>query len=306
MKEQILKLIFDYSNKYRMIDRKYIDSVIDIVVNSMNLNNYVGKIDFKNGNEPKKIENKKKTISIRLANEENLADLTYNFLNHNITIYMDKIPKIYEELNKIEIDTNEKQYFKTFFYTQRILHELFHANQAKFIKEKDNMESKIIDKFIPKVNITKNQSIDEKTEEITRQIFRMALYMKNYKYDAHERMAEIDSHKLLLSIISLSFIKLPNTKQFFSDNLLKGLIVAYEDTFSPTIKFISEMDELYNINTLKEFDWYDNDEKICLEKAIELYSFNQRIRYGLPIEEEKKRKLLKRLKSSKYGYKIRK
>lgn len=300
MEEQVLKLIFDYSNNHRMIDREYIDKFISIIVNSMELNDYVRNTNFLRKGEKEKTAKGK--LSIQLANASDFADLDYNSINHDITVYIDKIPKIYEQISKINLDSNEMMYLKTILYTQRLLHELIHADQEKRRKQKDNLESKILDCCLPKSSTSNHASKDEIIKELAQFIFRIAVYIKNYKYAPHDRMAEIDSCKILLSILSSSSIELPNTKQFLKDNLLRNLIEAYEDTFSPTIQFISEMDEVYEKNTLTEFNWYDEDEKICLKKSIELYSFEQRIRCGLPIEEEKKEKLLKKLHSSKYGY----
>lgn len=299
MEENILRLIVDYSRKGRIIDKRYIDTVIDIVVNSLSLNGYVRNTYFKK--EGKKEKPSKGKISIQLANESDFADLAYNFINHDITVYIDKIPKIYQQVDEINFDANELAYFKTTFYTQRILHELDHAYQEKMVQEEDSLESKILNLSIPKVTITNESSVDKKREMLAKSIMRMVIYMQNYEYCPHERMAEINSQQRLISILSSSTIKLPNTIQYLNDNILNSLIDAYSTTFSPTIKFVSEIDKLYKKNPLAEFDWYDKEEEICLKKSIELYPFEQRIRWGLPIEEENKTKLLQKLKSSKYG-----
>ncbi len=98
MEEEILKLIYDYSKKNRMIDLAYINQLIEIVANSMELNPYIGNTVFLKTGEKRKVEKNK--LSISLANEEEFADLTYNFINHDITVYIDKIPKIYQAIDR--------------------------------------------------------------------------------------------------------------------------------------------------------------------------------------------------------------
>ncbi len=298
MEEEILELVYDYSRKNRMIDRSYIDQLIEIVANSMELNPYIGNTVFLKTGEKRKVEKNK--LSISLANEEEFADLTYNFINHDITVYIDKIPKIYQAIDRINLNSDEMPYFKTILYTQRILHELCHANQEKTLQEKkDSFEAKILEPCTPRKKDTSKKTKDEKLEELLRIIARTVFYVKNYKYDPRERTADMDSYQMLLKTIAS--LSLPSTKQYLGDRKLQSTIEAYQDTFSPTIQFIEAVDSIEDNKILSSFDWYDEVEQEALKKAKEKYSFEQRLRYGLPIEEEKKQKLLYKLKTSKYG-----
>ncbi len=300
MEEEILKLIYDYSKKNRMIDLAYINQLIEIVANSMELNPYIGNTVFLKTGEKRKVEKNK--LSISLANEEEFADLTYNFINHDITVYIDKIPKIYQAIDRINLNSDEMPYFKTILYTQRILHELCHANQEKTLQEKkDSFEAKILEPCTPRKKDTSKKTKDEKLEELLQIIARTIIYIKNYKYDPRERTADMDSYQMMLKILAAFPIILSSTRQYLGNKKLQSTIEAYQNTFSPTIQFIRAIDSIEDNNILSSFDWYDELEQEALKKAKEKYSFEQRLRYGLPIEEEKKQKLLHKLKTSKYG-----
>lgn len=304
MEDQILKLIYDYSKNNRIIDKKYIDNVINIMVNFLDVNNYVSKLNFKNSEE-----NENNKLNIKINNKSDFKLLGYNFISQEINCYKDKISEMYQYFNNLNLDTDKNLYSKTTLCTQSILHELYHVDQKRKIKEENDTESKILDlavglsdkEFLLEMNNNELNNDNEKAKKLSLLMIRMMLYMENYKYDPHERMAEIDSYKLIKKIISS--INLPDTNEYIEDKLLKNLIGAYQGdgAFSPTIKFISEMDKLYKRDSLTTFDWYDIDKEICLNKSISQYSFEQRIRYGLPIEENPKLKLLKKLSASKYG-----
>lgn len=303
MEEKILKLIYDYSKKERMIDRDYIDKVIDIIVNSLTLHRYLKGVDFFT-NEKLQEKNKQKNC-IQLANQSDLADLIYDWQDYKIIVYVDNILKIYQYLNrknKADFGKEELSYFKTTIYTQRILHELEHADQARTKEEKNNFASNIL-----RVSIVDNMEIDNSSskraiENIARFMVYFINYVEDYKYAPHERMAQIKSFQKMLSILLQGTIDLPNIVHYLKDMVLENSIIAYKDTFSPTIKYIQGVDEIFERDSLSEFNWYSNNEEECLNKSIKKYSFEERLQWGLPIESEKRLELLQELKLTKYGH----
>lgn len=187
------KLICNYSKNNLIIDSKYIDKCIDIVANDMELNNYIKKVTFLKNRE--KVKPKKNTISISVADKD-FANLTYNFITHEIVVYIDKVPKIYEYIGKFDFGVYENVYSKTVIYTQKILHELFHADQNKtIIKEKDNLEARLFASCINKTDTNNLKTLDEKLDVIFRMIERTRLYIEYYKYNPLERAAVIDSYQ---------------------------------------------------------------------------------------------------------------
>ena len=289
MKEKIFKLIYDYLKSNRMIDQEYIDKVIEIVVNDESLHDYVKETKYITDKEMNKHNGKGWTVQI--ADASKLMDLAYNHETHTIKVYTDNIPKIYDICyNKMDFDNPKSAFFS--IYTQRILHEIEHGNQERIINEEDNLEAKILCACRPRVNISNEYSANKKVEEVAKILFRTALYYANYEYSPMERMAEISSYKKMKSIISLDKIDLSNTTQYFNEMILKKLIEAYDDSYlSPTIRYIKILWQYDKENPLAKFDWYSEDEEECLRKSVELYSFEKRINWGLPVEKEKKVRL---------------
>lgn len=48
MELEIVKLIYDYSANGKLVDSKFIDKIIEIVVSKKSLNNYVRNVRFTN------------------------------------------------------------------------------------------------------------------------------------------------------------------------------------------------------------------------------------------------------------------
>lgn len=239
-----------------------------------------------------------KIVSVDSEKNEHVltGDLSYNFISKQITVYTDEIKDIYQNL--IFVD-EELSFFKTIYYTQLILHELEHAKQEKIISEENGMESRIISLSIPNSSMINSELAPaEIAKDFLNSLKRMYVYTKNYIYVPHERMAEINSYQKIINIISLCELDLPNTKKYLDDALLRNFILGYDDTFSPTVKYFKELDN-YRKNGLNDLDWYSENEDECLKKSIELYPFNQRIKWGLPIEKEKKLEMINKYKSIK-------
>lgn len=78
--------------------------------------------------------------------------------------------------------------------------------------------------------------------------------------------------------------------------LLQGF--DYEDgkVISPTAFYLKKMGEE---QALKKFDWYDEDYYKALEKSKTNYSLEDRLKYGLMIDESEIYECLKTLKLSK-------
>lgn len=290
MEEKIFKLIYDYFKANRMIDQKFIDKVIEIVVNAESLHKYVKETKYITDEELN--EHSKKGWTIQIADASTIMDLSYDHENHMITVYTDNIPKIYDVcLNQMNF--NNPKLACPSIYTQRILHEIEHGKQERTITEKDNLEAKILYAARPRVNNLNGYSAYQKAEEIVKTMIRTFLYYTNHRYSPMERMAEIDSYKRMKHILSLSKTDISDIIQYTNEMVLKNLIAAYDDKcLSPTIRFLKELCQYDNENPLNDFEWYSENDEECLKKSIEMYPFEQRIRCGLPIEKQKRLELI--------------
>ena len=62
MELEILKLIYDYSVNRKLIDPKFIDKLIEIVVSKKSLNDYVRNVEFTNKLEKKRLYGRMRSL----------------------------------------------------------------------------------------------------------------------------------------------------------------------------------------------------------------------------------------------------
>lgn len=276
MIENLLSLIYNYSINAKLIDEEYIEKFIDIVVNSKMLDKYVCDLQI-------------------LAPEDRLPKgcvSAYNYTYKTIYVDFNNTNKYLIGPDKYQIlfDKDEQTFYKNSLISQAILHELEHANQYKLIDNEESLEAKIL-KF-GRHNI-KNSEMDDlvkkgySIKDIANYILkRQIVYRDFYLESPLERLAEIKSHQDM--IILLSNIKeiVPNLLDFEQATKIEALLCGfnYEEgkIISPTAFYLKKMGEE---QALKEFDWYDEDYYKALEKSKTNYSLEDRLKYGLMIDE---------------------
>ena len=127
MYNELLRMVYDYSKKGKILDSNAIESIVDIVVRNRDLNDYVKRINFKKANP--------------LNKDNELMFMGYNFQNKQINVYCDS-------LNEFILLNNSLLYngiYKlNFSLLQFILHELEHSNQHKVMDYNNNTLSKLL------------------------------------------------------------------------------------------------------------------------------------------------------------------
>ena len=71
-------------------------------------------------------------------------------------------------------------------------------------------------------------------------------------------------------------------------NKYESMRSGYTETYSPTIKYFTVQGKS---NELKSFDWYSEDEEETKRLSREIYCLQDRIKYGLPIDDDECEKL---------------
>ena len=131
MELEILKLIYDYSVKGKLVDLKFIDKIIEIVVNRRSLNNYVRNITVTNTLE-------KQDYGVVCA--------AYSPLKKEMVLDYESIQNLLENSSYYDSLLNglEQIMFKNLIITQIVFHELEHAYQFKQTDNKsdNSIESK--------------------------------------------------------------------------------------------------------------------------------------------------------------------
>ncbi len=293
--EKLLSLIYNYSINDKLVDEEYIEKFIDVVINSKLLDKYVCDLQILSSENDKLPEG---CVS------------AYNLTDKTIYVDFNKINKYLQEADRYQalFNEDEQTFYKNSIFSQAILHELEHANQYKIMDNEESLEAKIL-------NLSKHNLKDSEINELEKNgysikditiyiIKRQMVYSKFYLKSPLERLAEIKSYQEM--IILLSNIKkiVPNLLDFEQATKIEALLQGfdYEDgkVISPTAFYLKKMGEE---QALKKFDWYDEDYYKALEKSETNYSLEDRLKYGLMIDESEIYECLKTLKlSKKYNY----
>ncbi len=265
MNEEILRLLFDYSKKGKIVDLNYINKLIEIVVNKRKLSSFIDEVN-----------------TLTVHEEKPSISASYNSINKKLSIYklgMTEQIKLHgkkyiEMFNKVE-----RLFFTNLIVTQIILHELEHVLQYKNTiispSDKDINIKWVIIALSYGLNIRKD----------------MKLYKTLYRDAPQERIAEIDSYLTLMETLNPVKFHLPNIQDYIMGKMYENLLRGYVYDSSPTIEFFNiiggERKEL--------FDCY------LLCHNIEDLPFSERIYNGLDITDKEYGYVLKKYLKTKYS-----
>ena len=278
MKSKLLKLLNDYSVKGRLVDKNYIEKLIDLTVLDKELANYVCGLII-TGKDSKIID----PSSVFAAYYPN---------QKLIKIYMEAIDALcdsYSVYQKMFTD-DEQVFYKNLLITQIVLHELEHANQRKIIDQETSLEEELlrvssiqIDRgFIEKLILAglSRRQIDLIIERYK------AVRDENYLILPDERLADIKSNQDVAGALSEKDGDVSNLIDFVETNILENKLRGYTygsgKIVSPTIDYITRTGKGL---ALQKFYWFDYDPRICLTKVKSALSLDDRLTYGLPIDK---------------------
>lgn len=284
MNEKILRLIYDYSVSGKLVDRAYIEQLVDIVINSKGLNKYLRDIQFFQG---------------KISDGDESMTLASYFPNvKTIAIYLNGIISYLHSSNVLECFLNfeETFFYKNMLITQVLLHELEHVDQYKKIETSHDSESEILKVSLARSAIANNDERMRKLLESGISLSEIMIYIKanqkkyeqNYETAPEERLAEIRSHGQLINIVNAISDYIPHLILIEQISILRNMIRGYEIhesgiIISPTINYLHSCG--YG-DRLKTFSWYSENYIDCIKKSSEMYSLSDRAMYGLPITGE--------------------
>lgn len=287
MESEILALIYDYSVKGKLVDLKFIDKLIKIVVLRRDLNNYIRNVQFIN-------ELTKSPQEVTLG--------SYNPFTMTISIDYESI-KIAMECERFYYSlftTSEQVWFRNLFITKVILHELEHAFQNKQVaNELDNsIETKLVracsvlEWLKKRINL-----IDE--DKWAAFIKYNKLYNQYYHVNPSERLAEINSLKTIVNSLGQIKKRIPELYKAECVSLLNEMLRGYLEDRN---KGSSCPTQVYLLGTRQdkiwyELDFYSEDYYQLLKNVSDQYSLDRRLSLGLPIDYDEHIKLLKRKKN---------
>lgn len=193
IKYRLISLIYDYVKNNRVLDKDFIDKILDVVINELELNDYV--IDSEIINEPGK---RRKTYTIAY----------YNFYSRIIEVNLQvALERLKEEAKKLRLTSIETSYFIAKELAETILHELEHASQVKeYDRDGNNLESLIIKRAFAHKTIIRSDILlllmnGYSEKELLMRYKTIKRGIKYYKYDPLERLADYHALNYIKEIL---------------------------------------------------------------------------------------------------------
>lgn len=193
IKYRLISLIYDYVKNNRVLDQNFINSILDVVIYELELNDYI--IDSKIINVPGK--SRKRYL---MAN--------YDFYSRIIEVNLQvALERLKEEAKKLRLSSIETSYFIAKELAEAILHESEHAHQVKeYDRDGNNLESLIIKRAFAHKTIIRSDILlllmnGYSEKELLTRYKTIKRGIKYYKYDPLERLADYHALNYIKEIL---------------------------------------------------------------------------------------------------------
>lgn len=278
MELELLKLIYDYSIKNKLVDNAFIADIIAIAIRYKHLYTHI----------------KSFTIEPHYQSETQLPNNTiaaYNSFLKEIIIYTEGIEHYIQESTKYQTNFNkvEQLFYINILITKALLHEIEHANQHKILETEQTMEAKILTLSCGYFNETILQTLINQglSEEFIKHYtdIKYQQYNDNYLIAPNERLAEIKAYQEILNILHFIRKNTPHLIELIQRKQLENMFRGYKKTptiiKAPTITYFQKLN--IRFGTIPSLSWYIEDQNQALNIATSQHQLNERLLYGLPI-----------------------
>ena len=261
--DNILDIIYEYSMRKKLLDRKAIEIIITIMIKENN-------IEIINN------------INIITHLFDNLSEKTLAYyFNGDINIYLSKIYKYlkkYSDNNLIDnknLSEFEEYLINNLFILRTVFHELEHSNHERLIHYNNvSIEKELIKIELDFINRINNlyYGDEEKYNRLKK------LYDNLYDISFIERLADIWSHEQIIKVLETDKNELKRIYEYEKLLLLNTELSTYKNfNDMPTIRFFIAIGKAKEIS---KYDLYDLDFKTRLRLGLNLsfdeYFLNQR------------------------------
>lgn len=132
MKSKLLKFLYEYSANGKLVDGKYIQELIEIVVDSKDIVDYAGGLIITD--KDSRLRDPNSLLAVYYPNKKLIA------------VYLDAIEEMQKSFNTYQemFNSTEELFYKNLLVTQVVLHELEHANQRKIMDKEESLEGDIL------------------------------------------------------------------------------------------------------------------------------------------------------------------
>ena len=281
---KLTDVVYDYTKKGILLDDAAIKKIIEIFVREYELYGYVQSVDYQN-------------------NSNNVC--YYDFLTKKIYFnYNENIEKLNRNicLSKISLSKYEKTYLINLGILNKILRELFHSLQINTALEKNNdLDSIIINSSYDYI-LRKIKGDKFSLDEINYYNELKDVYKRHpsfFNLVPTNRMSNIISTDIEYDVFKNLKIKLSGLiKKYEKTKLIKSKLRGFNlenIDFSPTLYYLDTIILLKNkfgVDYKKELDLINN----ILPYYNENLSLDQKLYYGLKINFNDQKKLVRQLK----------
>ena len=263
MKENIRKLINDYSLNNKYVDEYFFNILFNEFMNLYKLNNTVKDFNINNDNN-------------------NFAEATYNIDKKIITINYFLLEDYIKDGKVNNYSNNNLYYFVNMKFLLAIMHELEHAKQLELLSTSKNDLTNLLIKYGYSFTILEFRN-SIYTKLCNYQVNN--LYEKTYNYNPIERMANINSLFQLLSIFNKEYNLSDRVFNYFMNEMYKIIPNGYSknifnNIISPTEVFFKMIN---NQNIWKDLDFYNFNRHKMLELVTNKHTLEERLTLGLPL-----------------------
>lgn len=266
MDRNILELVYTYNENNRMIDDEFFVRMFYLFKNG-ELKDYLNNliiIDEKNVDDEKY-----KVYTDGFAGL--FGQAAYDIERNNLVIYSINIKYSKERIiDELKITSNDRVTFYNLLILQTIFHELEHANQKKNKLVGNDWESEML-------RVTSSSEAET---------------TMSYEYSLEERLAEIKSYEQILEFIKESGISNQIIYDYFYDRLQEIYKSGYH--FRDENGYLVSEDKGVFVSPTQKYVELRNCDKEKFLSLIEDVSFEERIKYGLPIDLEEYKEYEKR------------
>lgn len=263
MKENIRKLINDYSLNNKYADEYFFNILFNEFMNLYKLNNTVKDFNINNDNN-------------------NFAEATYNIDKKIITINYFLLEDYIKDGKVNNYSNNNLYYFVNMKFLLAVMHELEHAKQLELLSTSKNDLTNLLIKYGYSFTILEFRN-SIYTKLCNYQVNN--LYEKTYNYNPIERMANINSLFQLLSIFNKEYNLSDRVFNYFMNEMYKIIPNGYSknifnNIISPTEVFFKMIN---NQNIWKNLDFYNFNRHKMLELVTNKHTLEERLTLGLPL-----------------------
>ena len=263
MKENIRKLINDYSLNNKYVDEYFFNILFNEFMNLYKLNNTVKDFNINNDNN-------------------NFAEATYNIDKKIITINYFLLEDYIKDGKVNNYSNNNLYYFVNMKFLLAVMHELEHAKQLELLSTSKNDLTNLLIKYGYSFTILEFRN-SIYTKLCNYQVNN--LYEKTYNYNPIERMANINSLFQLLSIFNKEYNLSDRVFNYFMNEMYKIIPHGYStnifnNIISPTEVFFKMIN---NQNIWKNLDFYNFNRHKMFELVTNKHTLEERLTLGLPL-----------------------